>query len=95
MVKKKRIMAKQPHERKKLQATARTVAKEDNNSKFDQELEKLARELEEPNVGVNQKKELMTPMVDKTINSAAIEEKLMMEEEESSAIRTTPLSASY
>ncbi|KAL7579437.1 hypothetical protein ACA910_014101 [Epithemia clementina (nom. ined.)] len=56
MVKKKRIMAKQQHERKKLWATARAAAKEDNNAKLDQELEKLAQELEEPNVGVNWKK---------------------------------------
>ncbi|KAL7565752.1 hypothetical protein ACA910_010192 [Epithemia clementina (nom. ined.)] len=95
MVKKKRMMAKQRHERKKLRATARAAANEDNNAKLDQELEKLARELEEPNVGVNCKKELMTLMVDKTVNNAAIEEKLMMEEEESSAIGTTPSSASY
>ncbi|KAL7568861.1 hypothetical protein ACA910_015512 [Epithemia clementina (nom. ined.)] len=52
MVKKKWMMAKQRHERK------RAVAKEGNNIKFDQEFEKLARELEEPNVSVNCKKEL-------------------------------------
>ncbi|KAL7569364.1 hypothetical protein ACA910_010451 [Epithemia clementina (nom. ined.)] len=95
MVKKKQMMAKQCHERKKLRATARAAAKEDNNAKLDQELEKLAQELEVPNVGVNCKKELMTLMVDKTVNNAAMEEKLTMEEEESSAIGTTPLSASY
>ncbi|KAL7578088.1 hypothetical protein ACA910_015021 [Epithemia clementina (nom. ined.)] len=95
MVKKKRIMAKQQHEKKKLWATARAAAKEDNNAKFDQELEKLARQLEEPDVGVNWKKDLMTLMVDKTIVNAAIEEKLTMEEEESSAFLTTPSSASY
>ncbi|KAL7564223.1 hypothetical protein ACA910_021647 [Epithemia clementina (nom. ined.)] len=94
MVKKKRIMAKQRHERKKLWATACAVAKEDNNAKSDEELEKLARELEEPNIGVNRKKELMTLMVDKTVDNAAIQKKLMMEEEESSAIGTTPSSAS-
>ncbi|KAL7578912.1 hypothetical protein ACA910_006887 [Epithemia clementina (nom. ined.)] len=93
MVKKKRMMAKQCHERKKLRATSRAAAKEDNNAKLDEELEKLARELEEPNIGVNCQKELMTPMVDKTVDNAAIEKKLMMEEEVSSAIRTTPLSA--
>ncbi|KAL7578590.1 hypothetical protein ACA910_009743 [Epithemia clementina (nom. ined.)] len=94
MGKKKRMMAKQRHERKKLRATARAVAKEDNNAKLDEELEKLARELEEPNIGVNCKKELMTLMVDKTVDNAAIEKKLMMEEEESSAIGTTPSSVS-
>ncbi|KAL7570940.1 hypothetical protein ACA910_002571 [Epithemia clementina (nom. ined.)] len=36
MVKKKRMMAKQRHERKKLWATARAAAKEDNNAKLDQ-----------------------------------------------------------
>ncbi|KAL7581662.1 hypothetical protein ACA910_022212 [Epithemia clementina (nom. ined.)] len=75
MVKKKQMMAKQRHERKKLRATARAVAKEDNNAKLDEELEKLARELEEPNIGVNRKKELMTLMVDKTVDNAAIEKK--------------------
>ncbi|KAL7563597.1 hypothetical protein ACA910_004499 [Epithemia clementina (nom. ined.)] len=95
MVKKKRMIAKQCHERKKLRVTACAAAKEDNNAKLDQELEKLARELEEPNVGVNHKKELMTLMVDKTVNNAAMDEKLTMEEEESSAIGTTPSSASY
>ncbi|KAL7580359.1 hypothetical protein ACA910_004387 [Epithemia clementina (nom. ined.)] len=60
VVKKKRMMAKQHHERKKLRATARAAAKEDNNAKLDKELEKLARELEEPNIGVNCQKELMT-----------------------------------
>ncbi|KAL7566590.1 hypothetical protein ACA910_000652 [Epithemia clementina (nom. ined.)] len=44
MVKKKRMMAKQCHERKKLQATACAAAKEVNNAKLDQEFEKLARE---------------------------------------------------
>ncbi|KAL7571919.1 hypothetical protein ACA910_006555 [Epithemia clementina (nom. ined.)] len=88
-------MAKQRHERKKLQATARAAAKDDNNAKLDEELEKLARELEEPNIGVNRQKELMTLMVDKTVDNAAIEKKLTMEEEESSAIGTTPSSASY
>ncbi|KAL7561619.1 hypothetical protein ACA910_001487 [Epithemia clementina (nom. ined.)] len=53
MVKKKQMMAKQRHERKKLRATARKAAKEDNNAKFDEELEKLAQELEEPDIGVN------------------------------------------
>ncbi|KAL7579267.1 hypothetical protein ACA910_011424 [Epithemia clementina (nom. ined.)] len=77
MVKKKRMMAKQRHERKKLRATARAAAKEDNNAKLDEELEKLARELED----VNLKKELMTLMVDKTVDNAAIEKKLTMEEE--------------
>ncbi|KAL7573395.1 hypothetical protein ACA910_006502 [Epithemia clementina (nom. ined.)] len=43
MVKKKRTMAKQCHERKKLRATARAAAKADNNAKLDEELEKLAR----------------------------------------------------
>ncbi|KAL7562677.1 hypothetical protein ACA910_006366 [Epithemia clementina (nom. ined.)] len=94
MVKKKWMMAKQLHERKKLRATARAAAKEDNNAKLDEELEKLARELEEPNIGVNRQKELMTLMVDKTVDNAAIK-KLTMEEVESSAIGTTPLSASY
>ncbi|KAL7557625.1 hypothetical protein ACA910_011905 [Epithemia clementina (nom. ined.)] len=94
MVKKKRMMAKQRHERKKLRATARAAAKEGNNAKLDQELEKLAQELEEPNAVVNHKKELMILMVDKTVNNAAMEEKLAMEEEVSSAIGTTPLSAS-
>ncbi|KAL7566585.1 hypothetical protein ACA910_000648 [Epithemia clementina (nom. ined.)] len=94
MVKKKRMMAKQRHERKKLRATARAAAKEDNNAKLDEKLEKLARELEEPNIGVNRKKELMTLMVDKTVDNAAIKKKLTMEEEESSAIGTTPSSAS-
>ncbi|KAL7576257.1 hypothetical protein ACA910_013734 [Epithemia clementina (nom. ined.)] len=73
MVKKKRMMAKQRHERKKLRATARAAAKEDNNAKLDDELEKLARELEDPNIGVNREKELMTLMVDKTVNNIAIE----------------------
>ncbi|KAL7558877.1 hypothetical protein ACA910_014322 [Epithemia clementina (nom. ined.)] len=94
MVKKKRMMAKQRHERKKLRATARAATKDDNNTKLDEELEKLARELEEPNIGVNRKTELMTLMVDKTVNNAAIKKKLMLEEEESSAIGTTPSSAS-
>ncbi|KAL7573775.1 hypothetical protein ACA910_007804 [Epithemia clementina (nom. ined.)] len=94
MIKKKRMMAKQRHERKKLWATARAAAKGDNNAKLDEELEKLARELEEPNIGVNCQKELMTLMVDKTVNNAAIKKKLTMEEEESSAIGTTPSSAS-
>ncbi|KAL7558851.1 hypothetical protein ACA910_003382 [Epithemia clementina (nom. ined.)] len=89
MVKKNWMMAKQRHERKKLRATARAAAKDDNNAKLDEELEKLARELEEPNIGVNSKKELMTLMVDKTVDNAAIEKKLTMEEEESSAIGTT------
>ncbi|KAL7580419.1 hypothetical protein ACA910_004441 [Epithemia clementina (nom. ined.)] len=74
---------------------ARAAAKEDNNAKLDQELEKLARELEEPNVGLNCKKELLTLVVDRTVDNAAIEEKLTIEEEESSAIGTTPSSASY
>ncbi|KAL7573512.1 hypothetical protein ACA910_019827 [Epithemia clementina (nom. ined.)] len=69
------------------------AAKEDNNAKIDQKLEKLAQELEEPNVDVNCNKALMTLMVNKTVDNA-IEEKLTMEEEESSAIGTTPLSAS-
>ncbi|KAL7573852.1 hypothetical protein ACA910_012423 [Epithemia clementina (nom. ined.)] len=56
MVKKKRMMAKQHHERKKLRATACAAAKEDNNAKLDEELEKLARELEEPNIGANRQK---------------------------------------
>ncbi|KAL7581342.1 hypothetical protein ACA910_006100 [Epithemia clementina (nom. ined.)] len=94
MVKKKRMMAKQRHERKKLRATARAAANNDNNAKLDKELEKLARELEEPNIGVNRKKGLMTLMVDKTVDNAAIKKKLTMEEEESSAIGTTPSSAS-
>ncbi|KAL7570274.1 hypothetical protein ACA910_020695 [Epithemia clementina (nom. ined.)] len=72
MVKKKRMMAKQRHERKKLRATARAAAKEDNNAKLDEELEMLARELEEPNIGVYRKKELMTLMVDKMVDNAAI-----------------------
>ncbi|KAL7562613.1 hypothetical protein ACA910_002716 [Epithemia clementina (nom. ined.)] len=88
-------MAKQHHERKKLQATARAAAKEDNNAKLDRELEKLERELEEPDIGANCKKELMALMVDKTVDNAAIEKKLTVEEEESSAIGTTPSSASY
>ncbi|KAL7562628.1 hypothetical protein ACA910_002529 [Epithemia clementina (nom. ined.)] len=50
MVKKKRMMAKQCHE---LRVTACAAAKEDNNAKLDEELEKLARELEEPDIGVN------------------------------------------
>ncbi|KAL7573501.1 hypothetical protein ACA910_019818 [Epithemia clementina (nom. ined.)] len=95
MVKKKRMMAKQGHERKKLRATACAAATEDNNAKLDQELEKLVQELEEPDIGVNHKKELMTLMVDKTVDNAAIKKKLTMEEEESSAIGNTPLSASY
>ncbi|KAL7571639.1 hypothetical protein ACA910_011175 [Epithemia clementina (nom. ined.)] len=95
MVKKKRMMAKQCHERKTLRVTACAAAKEDNNAKLDEELEKLARELEEPDIGVNRQKELMTLMVDKTVDNTAIEKNLMMEEEESSAIRTTPSSASY
>ncbi|KAL7556195.1 hypothetical protein ACA910_019234 [Epithemia clementina (nom. ined.)] len=94
MVKKKWMMAKQCHERKKLRATACAAAKEDNNAKLDEELEKLARELEEPNIGVNCKKELMTLMVDKTVDNAAIKKKLTMEEEDSSPIGTTPSSAS-
>ncbi|KAL7581418.1 hypothetical protein ACA910_022001 [Epithemia clementina (nom. ined.)] len=48
MVKKKWMTAKQRHERKKLRATARAAAKENNNAKLDEELEKLARELENP-----------------------------------------------
>ncbi|KAL7569429.1 hypothetical protein ACA910_009615 [Epithemia clementina (nom. ined.)] len=60
MVKKKQMMAKQHHERKKLQVTARAAAKEDSNAKLDEELEKLARELEESDIGVNCQKELMT-----------------------------------
>ncbi|KAL7572645.1 hypothetical protein ACA910_010394 [Epithemia clementina (nom. ined.)] len=95
MVKKKRMMTKQCHERKKLRVTACAAAKEDNNAKLDEELEKLARELEEPDIGVNRQKELMTLMVDKTVDNTAIIKKPMMEEEESSAIGTTPLSASY
>ncbi|KAL7566375.1 hypothetical protein ACA910_011117 [Epithemia clementina (nom. ined.)] len=75
MVKKKRMMAKQHHERNKLRAMARAAAKDDNNAKLDEELEKLVQELEEPNIGVNCKKELMTLMVDKTVNNAAIEKK--------------------
>ncbi|KAL7560226.1 hypothetical protein ACA910_020525 [Epithemia clementina (nom. ined.)] len=73
MVKKKRMMAKQCHERKKLRATARAAAKEVNNAKLDEELEKLSRELEEPDIGVNCQKELMTLMVDKPVDNAAIE----------------------
>ncbi|KAL7571528.1 hypothetical protein ACA910_020947 [Epithemia clementina (nom. ined.)] len=73
MVKKKRMMAKQRHESKKLRAMARAAAKQDNNAKLDEELEKLARELEEPDIGVNRQKELMTLMVDKTVDNAAIE----------------------
>ncbi|KAL7578683.1 hypothetical protein ACA910_009821 [Epithemia clementina (nom. ined.)] len=95
MVKKKQMMAKQSHERKKLRATARAAGKDDNNAKLDKELEKLARELEEPDMGVNRQKELMTIMMDKTVDNAAIKKKLTMEEEESSAIGTTPSSASY
>ncbi|KAL7562695.1 hypothetical protein ACA910_016268 [Epithemia clementina (nom. ined.)] len=95
MVKKKRMMAKQCHERKKLQVTACAAAKEDNNAKLDEESEKLVRELEEPDIGVNRQKELMTLMVDKPVDNTAIEKKLMMEEEESSAIGTTPSSATY
>ncbi|KAL7564321.1 hypothetical protein ACA910_007173 [Epithemia clementina (nom. ined.)] len=53
MVKKKQMVAKQRHERNKLRATARAAAKGDNNAKLGEELEKLARELEEPNIGVN------------------------------------------
>ncbi|KAL7580516.1 hypothetical protein ACA910_003644 [Epithemia clementina (nom. ined.)] len=83
-------MAKQCHERKKLWATARAAAKEDNNAKLDKELEKMVQELEEPDIGVNRKKELMALMVDKTVDNAAIKKKLTMEEEESSAIGTTP-----
>ncbi|KAL7565921.1 hypothetical protein ACA910_021504 [Epithemia clementina (nom. ined.)] len=56
MVKKKRMMAKQRHERKKLWATARAAAKKDNNAKLDEELEKLARELEVPDIGINRQK---------------------------------------
>ncbi|KAL7577207.1 hypothetical protein ACA910_003539 [Epithemia clementina (nom. ined.)] len=95
MVKKKRMMAKQRHERKKLWVTARAAAKEDSNAKLDEELRKLARELEEPDIGVNRQNELMPLMVDKTVDNAAIKKKLTMEEEESSAIGTTPLSATY
>ncbi|KAL7580363.1 hypothetical protein ACA910_004391 [Epithemia clementina (nom. ined.)] len=94
MAKKKRMMAKQCHERKKLRAMARAAAKEGNNANLDEELEKSARELEEPGIGVNCQKELMTLMVDKTVDNAAIEKKLTMEEEESSAVGTTPSSAS-
>ncbi|KAL7580533.1 hypothetical protein ACA910_003661 [Epithemia clementina (nom. ined.)] len=47
MVKRKQMMAKQRHEKKKLRATACAAAKEDNNAKLDEELEKLARELEQ------------------------------------------------
>ncbi|KAL7572152.1 hypothetical protein ACA910_005508 [Epithemia clementina (nom. ined.)] len=71
------------------------AAKEDNNAKLDEELEKLVRELEELDIGVNRQKELMTLMVDKTADNAAIEKNQTMEEEESSAIGTTPSSASY
>ncbi|KAL7576352.1 hypothetical protein ACA910_018167 [Epithemia clementina (nom. ined.)] len=95
MVKQKRMMAKQCHETKKLLVTACAAAKEDNNAKLDEELEKLARELEEPDIGVNGQKELMTLMVDKTVDNTVIEKKRMMEEEESSVIGTTPSSASY
>ncbi|KAL7577919.1 hypothetical protein ACA910_007552 [Epithemia clementina (nom. ined.)] len=95
IVKKKWMMAKQRHERKKLRATACAAAKEDNNAKLDEELEKLTRDLEEPDIGVNHQKELMALMVDKTVDNAAIKKKLTMEEEESSAIGTTPSSASY
>ncbi|KAL7563690.1 hypothetical protein ACA910_004092 [Epithemia clementina (nom. ined.)] len=95
MVKKKWMMANQCHERKKLQVMARAAAKEDNNAKLDEELEKLARESEEPDIGVNRQKELMTLMVDKTVDNAAIKKKLTMKEDESSAIGTTPSSASY
>ncbi|KAL7565345.1 hypothetical protein ACA910_013567 [Epithemia clementina (nom. ined.)] len=56
MVKRKRMVAKQCYERKKLWATARAAAKEDNNAKLDEELEKLARESEDPNIGFNCKK---------------------------------------
>ncbi|KAL7571632.1 hypothetical protein ACA910_011171 [Epithemia clementina (nom. ined.)] len=94
MVKKKRMMAKQRHERKKLRTTARAAAKEDNNAKLDEELETLAQELEEPGIGVNRQKEMMTLMVEKTVDNAASEKKLTMEQEESSAIGTTPSSAS-
>ncbi|KAL7564272.1 hypothetical protein ACA910_014336 [Epithemia clementina (nom. ined.)] len=45
MVKKKRMMTKQRHERKKLRVTARAAAIEDNNAKQGEELEKLAQEL--------------------------------------------------
>ncbi|KAL7559789.1 hypothetical protein ACA910_019789 [Epithemia clementina (nom. ined.)] len=58
-------------------------------------LEKLAQELEEPGIGVNPQKELMTLMVDKTVDNAAIKKTLTMEEEESSAIGTASSSASY
>ncbi|KAL7567104.1 hypothetical protein ACA910_009433 [Epithemia clementina (nom. ined.)] len=75
MVMKNRMMAKQCHERKKVRAMARTAAKEDNNAKLDEELEKLARELEEPDIGVNCQKELMTLMVDKTVDNTAIKKK--------------------
>ncbi|KAL7558842.1 hypothetical protein ACA910_010092 [Epithemia clementina (nom. ined.)] len=44
MAKKKRIMAKQRNKRKKLRAMACAAAKEDNNTKLDQELKKLAQE---------------------------------------------------
>ncbi|KAL7573657.1 hypothetical protein ACA910_008344 [Epithemia clementina (nom. ined.)] len=40
MVKKKRMMAKQCHERKKLRATARAAANEDNNAELDEEKRK-------------------------------------------------------
>ncbi|KAL7563044.1 hypothetical protein ACA910_013564 [Epithemia clementina (nom. ined.)] len=70
--KKKRMMAKQCHKGKKLWAMARTAAKEDNNAKLDEELEKLAPKLEEPDIGVNDQKELMTLMVDKTVDNTAI-----------------------
>ncbi|KAL7574007.1 hypothetical protein ACA910_015588 [Epithemia clementina (nom. ined.)] len=56
MVKKKRMMAKQHHEGRELRSMARAAVKEDNNAKLDEELEKLARELEEPDIGVNCKK---------------------------------------
>ncbi|KAL7575413.1 hypothetical protein ACA910_007318 [Epithemia clementina (nom. ined.)] len=95
MVKKKWMMAKQRHERKKIQATARAAAKEDNNAKLDEELEKLAQELEEPDIGVNHQKELMTLMVDKTVNNAALEKKLTMEEEESSANWDYPIISKF
>ncbi|KAL7556150.1 hypothetical protein ACA910_001194 [Epithemia clementina (nom. ined.)] len=75
MVKQKRMMAKQCHETKKLRVTACAAAKEDNNAKLDEELEKLARELEEPDIGVNRQKELMTLMVDKTVDNTVIEKK--------------------
>ncbi|KAL7577448.1 hypothetical protein ACA910_004732 [Epithemia clementina (nom. ined.)] len=94
MVKKKRMMAKQRHERKKLRATARAVAKEDNNAKLDEELEKLARESEEPNIGVNRKKRVDDTNGGQNDRQRCNREKLMMEEEESSAIGTTPSSAS-